>query len=179
MRRAALVLAALPALATATGTPDIPETRFGLEHCLSQVEARLPGRFLGVEMLLKNGEPLYEFSVRARSDRRIWEATCSGSTGRITGIERDVPSPDDPAFSASDRVPEVLAEDAALAQVPGRLVGREYEVSPGGSAWYEFTVVTQSGQEFEVMVDATSGRVIGVDSDEGETRIFRIGIEGD
>jgi len=179
MRRAVLALATLPTVAAAAGIPDLPETRFGLEHCLSQVAERLPGRFLGVELLLKNGEPLYEFSVRARSDRRIWEATCSGSTGRVTGIERDVPSRDDPAFAASDRVPEVLAEDAALAQVPGRLTGREYEVSPDRRAWYEFTVVTHSGQEFEVMVDATSGRVIRVDSDEGETRIFRIGIDPD
>lgn len=168
---AVLSFASLPAVAQ---TLDIPKTKVSMEGCLQAVLARYPGKVKAVEMEIERGVPYYEFEITTLLDGHTWEAECNADTGAITKVERDV-KPDDPAFAKVARISAAEAMKIALAKVPGQPKEIEYEVSPEGRAWYEFTIVGRNGTSTEVMVDAATGEVIGTENEVDEQEIYRIG----
>lgn len=168
-----LALLAFPTFAGAQA-PDIPPVAHPMEHCLKAALQRLPGRIRAMEMEVKSGRTVYEFEVIAAADGHEWDVECSADTGDVTGIERDV-KPDDPAFAGVATLGLLQALTIAVDRVDGRMREVEYEVSPEGLAWYEFSLRQQDGREVEVMVDAATGEVIGVDDDEDERLVYRIG----
>lgn len=174
---AALAFCAVPAAATA-GAPEIPDVSFRLEDCLRTVLGTFPGRVIGVEFSGNGDAWRYEFVLLRAADRLVWEVVCDAGSGRIVRSERDV-ALDDPAFDGVSRVPEVVAEAAALRRVPGVVTDREYEVDIDGRAWFEFTIVSPEGEESEVMVDAATGAVLGIDSDREDRLVYRIGVDAD
>lgn len=168
---AVLSLAAMPAVAQSL---DIPKTRVSMEQCLQTVLARYPGKVKSVELEIERGVPYYEFEVTTLLDGHTWEAECNADTGAVTKVERDVKA-DDPAFAKVARISAAEAMRIALARVPGQPREIEYEVSPEGRAWYEFTIVGKNGVTTEVMVDAATGEVIGTEDESEEQEIYRIG----
>ena len=50
-------------------------------------------------------------------------------------------------------------------------------MGPDGRAWYEFTLQANDGTRSEVMVDAATGEVMGIDDDRDEREYYRIGGE--
>lgn len=177
--RAAILAGLLSAGGSASADEvSFPRTPYPLEHCLEKVLGALPSTILSVEREVKMGVPYFEFEVRTRADRTRWEVECNADTGEITQIERDVP-PDDPAFASIALLPQGEAVRIALAHVHGTPKGVEHEVSPDGRAWYEITVEGVDGVTREVMVDAKSGAVLGIDDDRDSRTLYRIGVEPD
>jgi uncharacterized membrane protein YkoI len=168
---ALLSLSTLPAFAQSL---DIPKTKVSMEQCLQAVLAKHPGKVKSVEMEIERGVPYYEFEVTTLLDGHTWEAECNADTGAIGKVERDVKA-DDPAFTKVARVGAAEAMKIALAKVPGQPKEIEYEVSPDGRAWYEFTIIGKNGASTEVMVDAATGAVIGTEDEADEQEIYRIG----
>ena len=155
---------------------EIPKAAFGMEHCLQAVMNRFPSKVKSVEMESKNGRMTYEFEIKTVMGGGEWDVECSADTGKITQVERDV-KPDDPAFRNVARLSESDALAIAIKRAPGTLREIEYEVSPDGRAWYEFTLQLKNGTTTEVMVDATTGEVLGVDDEQDEREFYRIGGE--
>ncbi len=153
---------------------EIPKAAFGMEHCLQAVMNRFPSHVKSVEMESKNGRLSYEFEIKTVMGGVEWDVECSADTGEITQVERDV-KPDDPAFRDVARVSESDALAIAIGRVPGTLREIEYEVAPDGGAWYEFTLQLKDGTTTEVMVNAITGDVLGVDDEREEREFYRIG----
>lgn len=151
-------------------------TTYSMEHCLSAALRQMPGTVLSLEREEKNGVSFYEFEIRGKADRLVWEVECNADTGEITQIERDVKA-DDSLFALNARVSLDEAVRIAKRRIAGRLTEVEYEVSPDGRTWYELTLVTAAGRDHEVMVDAFTGEILGVDDDEGSRTLYRIGLE--
>jgi uncharacterized membrane protein YkoI len=178
LARAAIGAVALTAVSASAQSLDIPKTAYSMEQCMGAVLAAYPATVLSVEMEIEGGVPYYEFEIRTLLDGHRWEAECNANTGKVEKVERDV-KPDDPAFAAVARVTAAQALKAALAKVPGRPTEVEYEVSPDGRAWYEFTITPSGGRPMEVMVDAATGTVIGTEDERAEVEIYRIGGDDD
>lgn len=153
---------------------EIPKTAFGMEHCLQAVMNRFPSRVKSVELESKGGRLSYEFEITTVMGGVDWDVECSADTGEITQVERDVKA-DDAAFRDVARVSESDALAIAIGRIPGTLREIEYEVSPDGRAWYEFTLQLNDGTTTEVMVDAATGDVLGVDDEKDEREFYRIG----
>lgn len=153
---------------------EIPKAAFGMEHCLQAVMNRFPSHVKSVEMESKNGRMSYEFEIKTVMGGVEWDVECSADTGEITQVERDV-KPDDAAFRDVARVSESDALAIAIGKIPGTLREIEYEVSPDGGAWYEFTLQLKDGTTTEVMVNAITGEVMRVDDEREEREFYRIG----
>jgi uncharacterized membrane protein YkoI len=153
---------------------EIPKTAFPMEHCLQAVMNRFPASVKSVELESKGGRLSYEFEIRTVIGGVEWDVECSAETGEITRVERDVKA-DDAAFRDVARLSESEALAVAIARTPGTVREIEYEVSPDGKAWYEFTLQLRDGTTTEVMVDAATGEVLGVDDEKDEREFYRIG----
>lgn len=178
----ARILVAIAMFATAGATRaqhfEIPKAAFPMEHCLQAVMNRFPSHVKSVEMESKNGRLSYEFEITTILGGVQWDVECSADTGEITQVERDVKA-DDPAFAEAARLSDAEALAIAIERVPGTLREIEHEVSPDGRAWYEFTLQLNDGTTTEVMVDAASGDVLGVDDEKDEREFYRIGGDAD
>jgi len=152
---AALALS-VPALAT-----DIDEYADSddksLETCLKVAVAVFGGRATSVEYKMEDGDPIYDFDIRA-DDGLVWEIECNAENGMISEIEREV-AKDDPLFSKQAKVSETAARETALAIFPGKIDSVEYGVEADGSAAYEFDIILSSGGQMNVEVDATTGKI--------------------
>lgn len=153
---------------------EIPKAAFGMEHCLQALMNRFPSHVKSVELESKGSRLTYEFEIKTVVGGVEWDVECSADTGEITQVERDVKA-DDAAFRDVARIPEADALAIAIARTPGTLREIEYEVSPDGRAWYEFTLQLKDGTTTEVMVDAATGEVLGVDDEKDEREFYRIG----
>jgi uncharacterized membrane protein YkoI len=155
---------------------ELPKTSYSMEHCLQVVQNRMPSKLKAVELESKGGRFQYEFEIVTIADGVEWDVECSADTGEITWIERDV-KPEDAAFRDVAKLTLVDALAVARARFPGLLTDVEYEVGPDGRAWYEFTLQANDGTRSEVMVDAATGEVMGVDDDRDEREYYRIGAD--
>lgn len=132
-----------------------------IETCLNAAYEIVPGRFVKVEFLDPSAEniPAYEIEVRDAKGHE-WELLCDARTGRIFEIEQEVDNAEDPLFSAKAKLTEAQAIEAALRVYPGIVEEVEFEIESDGSATYEIDVITESGKEFKIEVDAASGNII-------------------
>src|SRR3712207_6798675 len=78
---------------------------------------------------------------------------------------------------AKPKIDRAAAEEAALSAVPGEVKDTELE-SEGGSTIYEVEVVGKDGKVREVTVDASSGQVLGQETEEEEFFEKEEGAEG-
>jgi uncharacterized membrane protein YkoI len=175
MRRIILTMLGLTASATVSAqTLNLPARNFNLEQCLQSAMATMPGTVKSAELEVKDGIAYYEFSIKSFVDGHTWEVECSGDTGAIGKIERDVEK-DDEAFKSVAKINTREALQAALKVHDGMPQEVEFEVSPEGRAWYEITVLGRDGSSIEVMVDAATGEVLGAEDESSEREYFRIG----
>jgi uncharacterized membrane protein YkoI len=175
MRHIILTMLGLAASATVTAqTLNLPERKFNLEQCLQSALATMPGEVKSAELEVKDGIAYYEFGIKSLVDGHTWEVECSGDTGAIGKMERDVEKGDE-AFKSVAKVNISEAMKAALKAHAGMPQEVEFEVSPDGRAWYEITVLKSDGTSIEVMVDAATGAVLGAEDETNEREYFRIG----
>jgi uncharacterized membrane protein YkoI len=172
---AALAVVAAPVWAQSL---EIPKTKYSMEQALQAVLAKYPGKVNSVELELKNGVPHYEFEIKTLVDGHEWEIECDANTLEITGAERDVEA-DDAAFTSVAKLSVADAMKIAVQKAPGMPTEVEYEVSPDGRAWYEFTITQAGGKSIEVMVDAATGQVIGMEDERDEAEVYCIGCGDD
>ncbi|MCW5626355.1 MAG: PepSY domain-containing protein [Burkholderiales bacterium] len=176
LRRLSPLLLAVAATPVWSQTLDLPAKKLGMEACLQAVLAQYPGKVLSVELEIEQGVPLYEFEIKSVLDGNKWEVECNADTGAVVKAERDV-EPTDPAFTSIAKISVAEALKIALKKVPGIAKEVEYEISPDGHAWYEFTIVYGGGKRTEVSVDAATGAVIATEDERDELEVYRIGAD--
>lgn len=141
----------------------------GLDLCIKAVNAAKPGDIVKLESLDKKGKTLFEFEVQDKNGFE-WEAMCDPATGKVFEWETEASSPSSSRFNA--RIPEDDALLIALKAYPGQIEEVEYEIEEDGSSTYEIDIVSKSGVEHKVEVDAKTGKII-----EAYTEHWEIGME--
>ena len=154
----ALAIAVAVGLSSTAYAADSP-----LDMCLASAQEIQAGEFIKLEYLNPSaeGEPAYEIELRAASGRE-WEFMCDAEDGTIFEIEQEAESADDPLFKAGMKVSLEDAKAAVMQLYPGEIEEVEYEIESNGDASYEMDVVTESGTEFKIEVDAATGKIIEV-----------------
>ena len=152
---------------------EMPRTSVPMEQCLATVLNQAGGKVGRMKLEIEAGRPLYEFKVEG-DDGHEREAECDANTGEIVGMHREV-SRQDPSFGQSAKVIETDARRIAAERHPGRVTGSERLLDHRGRPIYEVEIATADGREIEVMVDATSGEVLGVEDEQAEHTVYEIG----
>lgn len=143
------------------------------ERCREAVLAEHAGQIIKVEKKIESDQPIYEFDIRDPQGAD-WDIECRAHTSEIHEIEREVDTPNDPLFKDMTQVSERRARIIALEAYPGHIVEVEYEVENAGDgpAVYEFDVVTESGEQMKVEINAATGEI-----GEANPQIWQIGFE--
>lgn len=144
------------------------EHKGALETCLKAAQAKHPGDVVSLEAELDKGKPIYEFDIKGK-DGKEWEVECDAKTGKVIEEEEEV-DVKDPRFTAKAKVTLEDAKKTALAAHPGEVVETETSIEADGSASYEFDIKGKDGKEWEVEVDATTGKIV-----DEEVEVYQIG----
>ena len=167
MKKISLAVAALlftlPAFAA-------PAHKGAVETCLKAALAKYPGQVISLEAEIENGKPIYEFDIKAK-DGKEWEVECDAKTGKVTEEEEEIDAKD-PRFTSKVKVTLEDAKKTALAAKPGEVIETETSVEADGSISYEFDIRGKDGKEWEVEVDAVTGKIV-----ETEEEIYQIGLD--
>ncbi len=149
----------------------MPKTKVSMETCLKAALAKQPGTVVKLEFKIERGAPIYEFDIESK-DGKAWDIECDANTGKITEVEQEVRSVDDPAFKAKMKISEAEARKIALKAYPGEIKEVEYEIEENGDASYEFDIITKDGKEMKIEVDASTGKIVEVSEE-----LYQIGKE--
>jgi len=141
-----------------------------VESCLAAVLAKRPGNVISLEAELENGKPIYEFDIIGK-DGKEWEVECDAKTGKVTEEEEEVDAKD-PRFASKAKVTFEEAKKTALAAHPGEVIESETSIEADGSISYEFDIKGKDGKEWEVEVDAVTGKIV-----ETEEEVYQIGLD--
>jgi len=142
-----------------------------METCLKAALAKHPGDVQTLEAEIEKGKPIYEFDIRGK-DGKEWEVECDAKTGKVTEEEQEVTA-DDAAFKSKAKVSLDDAKKTALAKYPGEVIETEYSLESSGNPSYEFDIKTADGKEWEVEVDAVTGKL----EEDPEEEVYQIGEE--
>ncbi len=155
-------------LFTSAQAADLHKGKF--ESCLKAALAKHDGQVISVEAEIENGQPTYEFDIKG-ADGKEWEVECDAKTAKIIEEEEEVDA-QDARFKSKAKVSLEDAKKAALAAKPGEVIESETAIEANGNASYEFDIKGKDGKEWEVEVDATTGKVI-----ETEQEVYQIGLD--
>jgi len=142
-----------------------------METCLKAALAKHPGEVQTLEAEIEKGKPIYEFDIRGK-DGKEWEVECDAKSGKVTEEEEEVTA-DDPRFKSKAKVSLEDAKKAALAVHAGEIIETEFSLEASGNPSYEFDIKTTDGKEWEVEVDAVTGKL----EEDPEEEIYQIGEE--
>lgn len=177
MKKLNLMTIALSALAYSTGSLAenirVPKSRVGIETCILAAQAKHKGKMVKLDVKLEKNRPVYEFDIES-ADGTAWDVECDGITGKVTEIEQEVKSADDPLFKSKMKISLDDAKAIALKAYPGQIrdEATEYEIESNGDASYEFDIDLTNGKELKVEVDATTGKIV-----EANEELYQIGRE--
>lgn len=143
-----------------------------METCMRAALTKHPGDVLTLEAEISGGKAQYEFDIKGK-DGKEWEVECLAKTGKVIEEEQEFANADDPAFKDKAKITQDEAKKTALAKYPGEVVESEFSVESDGNISYEFDIKTADGKEWEVEVDAVTGKL----SENPEQEIYQIGIE--
>jgi len=157
-------------LATLFATSEFAaaEHKGALETCMKAALAKHPGDVISLEAEIEKGKPIYEFDIKGK-DGKEWEVECDAKSGKVTEEEEEVDI-NDPRFASKAKVTFEEAKKTALAAHPGEVVESETSIEGDGSASYEFDIKGKDGKEWEVEVDAVTGKIV-----EEEVEVYQIG----
>ena len=148
----ATCLAAAPAMAQDTAAAVT------VEDCLALVEDALGGDALHLEFESRGGTPNYEFIIGVGDIE--YYVGCDATTGMIGEVDLIVEA-DDPRWTAMAKVDEAAASKAATERYKGEVEEIKRLLLSNGLAAYEVDVeVEDADGEFNVYVDAATGRVM-------------------
>jgi uncharacterized membrane protein YkoI len=137
-----------------------PKAYDSLGKCVVAALAKHDGKIIELEMKSERKTAVYVFEVES-ADGTAWDIECNVKTGKVTEVEQEVKA-DDAKFVGLAKITEADAKATALAAHPGTLVEVDYELEPDGKASYEFDIKEADGEEIEVEVDATTGKIVEV-----------------
>jgi uncharacterized membrane protein YkoI len=167
MKKISLALAALlvtlPAFAA-------PAHKGAMESCMKAALAKHPGDVISLEAEIENGKPIYEFDIKGK-DGKEWEVECDAKTGKVTEEEEEIDIKD-PRFASKAKVTLEEAKKTALAAHAGEVIESETSIEADGSISYEFDIKGKDGKEWEVEVDAVTGKIV-----ETEEEVYQIGLD--
>jgi len=152
--------------------PLLAGSQVAMETCMKAAMDKQPGAVVKLEKKDERGVPIYEFDI-VGADGKEWDLECDANSGKVTEVEQEVASPDDPLFKAKAKISLAQAQKIALEAYPGEIVETEYEIESNGDASYEFDIKLRDGREVKLEVDAATGKI----SEDKETEIFQIGKE--
>jgi len=165
----------IPAIVVATflspaadAAGKFPEGNF--ERAMRAALAKHPGEVLTVEAELDKGKPQYEFDIKG-ADGKEWEVEVDAKSGRMIEDEQEVANADDPVFKSKAKITQDEAKKIALAKYPGELVESEFSLESDGTPVYEFDIKSKNGKEWEVEVNAVTGKL----SEDPEEEVWQIG----
>ncbi|WP_031433382.1 PepSY domain-containing protein [Methylomarinum vadi] len=151
----------------AVSTGQVLASDQALEICIAAAQQQKAGEMLKLEKLKMDGKAMYELEIRDANGFE-WEFMCDANSGKITETESEVRSVESKAFKSKMKVTEEDAAAIALKAYPGVIEEVEYEIESNGDASYEFDIVNDKGVETKVEVDAASGKIIEVSTEEWE-----------
>lgn len=161
----------LAVLATLFATSALAaEHKGAMETCLKAAQAKHPGDVISLEAEIEKGKPTYEFDIKGK-DGKEWEVECDAKTGKLIEEEEEVDAKD-PRFTSKAKVSFEDAKKTALAAHPGEVIESETSIESDGSVSYEFDIKGKDGKEWEVEVDAVTGKII-----EEEVEAYQIGLD--
>ncbi len=138
-----------------------------IDNCMSAVQKQKIGEFIKLEKLSAAGKSFYEIEIKDESGAE-WEFMCNAADGKIFEQEGEVASADNEVFKKQRKVSEAEAIAIALKAYPGKVQEVEYEIEANGDASYELDIVSDKKLETKVEVDAKSGKIIEVATEEWE-----------
>ena len=163
-----LTVAVLATLFAGSAFAAAPEHKGAMETCMKAALAKHPGDVISLEAEVENGKPTYEFDIKGK-DGKEWEVECDAKTGKVIEEEEEVDAKD-PRFASKAKVTLDDAKKTALAAHPGEVIESETSLEADGSVSYEFDIKGKDGKEWEVEVDAVTGKII-----EEEVEAYQIG----
>ncbi len=144
--------------------------------------ARVSGEIIESELDREIGKLVYEFKIRDQNGKNQ-EVLVDAQTGEIVSVEAENENDDDDADNDADDIydsPQMqkeLAKEAtisletarqiALARVPGTVIESELDKEKG-IVVYEFEIRDKDNKSFDVLVDAKTGAIVGVEADDDE-----------
>jgi uncharacterized membrane protein YkoI len=160
-------------VAVSTPTLAVADSHGGqMETCLQAAIAKFPGEVRTMEVEIEDGRRIYEFDIVGK-DGVEHEVECDAMTGKLTEHENEVADAEAPAFKDKAKISLEEAKKLALAKRAGEIIEIEYEVEADGTPSYEFDIRDANGKEWEVEVDAVTGKVL-----EEEEELYQVGTEG-
>lgn len=131
-----------------------------LESCLQATLRLFGGEAWHVEFESRGGRPTYEFVV-AKGNERLYVG-CDAGTGRVGEVDAIVEA-DDPRWRAVAKIEEEKAVAIATERYRGEVEEVKRLLLGSGGAAYEVDVEVEGGEgEFNVYVDAETGRILNV-----------------
>lgn len=130
--------------------------RFDAGHCARVTQQLLGGSLAHMEFESRDGTPIFEFVVKA--GEQTYYVACDALTGTLNAVDV-IAAANDPRWQEA-KLDEKRAQEIALQRYPGQVEEvKRLLLSHGGMA-YEIDIVPPGGQgEFNVYVDAVSGRI--------------------
>jgi len=141
------------------------------ETALKAALAKHPGEVISVEAELDNGKAIYEFDIKS-ADGKEWEVEVDAKTGKVLEVNLEVADANDPAFKSKAKITVDEAKKIAFALHAGEIVESEFKIEADGNPSYEFDIKTKDGKEWEVEVDAVTGKVVG-----NQEEVYQIGLD--
>src|SRR5450830_53020 len=154
-------------------TPAFAAEKFTgkLETALKAALAKYPGDVISLEAELDKGKAIYEFDIKG-ADGKETEVEVEANTGKIIEVNLEVADANDPAFKAKAKITLEEAKKIALALHAGEVVESEFKIEADGDPSYEFDIKSKNGKEWEVEVDAVTGKVVG-----NQEEVYQIGLD--
>ena len=150
------------------------QAKISLEQARQTALQRVSGEILESELDRETGKLVYEFEIRDQSGK-IQEVLVDAQTGEIVSVEEENENDDDDDESDSPKMQPELTKEArisvdqarqiALARVPGTVIESELGKEKG-KVVYEFEIRDKDNKSFDVLVDAKTGEIVGVEADD-------------
>tara|TARA_B100000768_G_C11213530_1_gene347115 strand:- start:30 stop:542 length:513 start_codon:yes stop_codon:yes gene_type:complete len=134
-----------------------------VDKCYMNVIEKYPGHVVSMEAEIEKDRLIYEFDVMTKDGKQI-EIECDAKKHTLHDYEVELEK-GNKKFTTASKISESEAEKIALKEYNGKIVDREYSMEDGKPV-YEFDIyVEKKGYEYEVEVDAVSGKILEVEKE--------------
>lgn len=136
---------------------------------------RVSGEIIESELDRETGRLVYEFKIRDKNGKNQ-EVLVDAQTGEMVSVEEEKDGDDDGDDDKYDtpemqkelakeaKISPAAARQTALARVAGTVVESELDMEKG-KVVYEFEIRDKNNKTFDVLVDAKTGEIVGVEAD--------------
>lgn len=134
-----------------------------VDKCYMKTIEKYPGHVISMEAEIEKDRLIYEFDIKTKDGQEI-EIECDAKKHTLHDYEVELKK-GNKKFTSAAKISEKEAEKIALKEHNGKIVDREYSMENGNPA-YEFDIyVEKKGHEYEVEVDAVTGKILEVEKE--------------